>query len=123
MAITATELDLLACFGAEPAPSEADKPWCYVDSTYTTEADGLKVSFKVHPSYKDVELVAAHDDRPLYELKAVGVEDVRVLDFPGCDVFEIRLSKREWLRIRLRPGFGIVHSFERLPPWSGVAET
>jgi hypothetical protein len=110
--ITATELELLACLGAEPTLSERGKPWCYVDSTYRIEVDGLKLMFKVHPAYHDVELVATLDDRPLYELKAIGIEDLRVRDFPGCDVFEIRLSGKEWLRIQLRPRFGIVHGFE-----------
>lgn len=80
------------------------------------------MTFKIHPSYKDIEFSAIRDDRPLYELKAIGVEDVRMLDFPGCDVFEIWLSKKEWLRIQLRPRFGIVHGFEKLPPWTGVAD-
>lgn len=93
-----------------------------MDSTYRTEAAGFNVTFKVHPSYKDIEFVAVRDDRPLYELKAIGVEDVCVLDFPGCDVFEIWLSKKEWLRIQLRPRFGIGHGFEKLPPWTGVAD-
>ena len=72
--------------------------------------------------YVDVEFIAARKDWSIYELKAIGAEDVRVLDFPGCDVFEIWLSKKEWLRIQLRPRFCIKHGFERLPPWTGVAE-
>jgi hypothetical protein len=122
IAITATELELLECFGAEPSLSEADKPWCYCDATYQTVANGLGVTFKVHPSYADVEFIAVRDDHPIYELKAIGAADVRVLDFPGCDVFEIWLSKKEWLRIQLRPRFGIKHGFEHLPPWTGVAD-
>jgi hypothetical protein len=120
--ITATELELLACFGAEPTFSEADKPWCYVDSTYVTELDGFNVNFKVHPSLKDVEFIAAHNGWRIYELKAIGVEDVRVLDVSGCDVFEVWLSKSEYLRIQVRPRFGIVHGFERLPGLTGVAD-
>ena len=80
------------------------------------------MTFKVHPSYVDVEFIAIRDDRPIYELKAIGAADVRVLDFPGCDVFEIWLSKKQWLRIELRPRFGIKHGFENLPPWTGVAD-
>ena len=66
--------------------------------------------------------MAVREGCPLYELKAIGVEDVRVLDFPGCDVFEIWLSKTECLQIQLQPRFGIMHGFEKLPPWTGVAD-
>jgi hypothetical protein len=122
IAITATELELLACLGAEPTLAEPDKPWCYTDSMYEVTLDDLRVTLTIHPSYHDVEFVAARAGQPLYELKAIGVQDVRVLDFPGCDVFEIWLSKQEWLRVQLRPRFSIKHGFEKLPPWTGVAD-
>jgi hypothetical protein len=102
--------------------AEPDKPWWYTDSTYKTQADGLKVTFTVQPSHHDIEFIAIRDNRPLYELKAIGVEDVRVLDSPGCDVFEIWLSKKEWLRIQLRPRFGITHGFEKRPSWTGAPD-
>jgi hypothetical protein len=82
--------------------------------------DGFLVSFKIHPSYKDVELVIVQSGPPLYELRAIGVHDVRVRDFPGCDVFEIWLTKKEWLRVQLRPRFSIVHGFDSTPAWTGV---
>src|SRR6266566_6408929 len=119
-AITATELELLECFGAEPVLAEPEIPWCYTDATYTFEVDGLPVSFTVNPSYRDIRLVVSRKSRPFYELKAIGVDDVRILDFPGCDVFEIWLSAKEWLRIQIRPAFNMIHGFEKLPSWTGV---
>ena len=102
--------------------AEPNVSWYYTDSTYETITDGLNVTFTVHPSHRDIVLNVVRADRPFYELKAIGVEDVRVLDFPGCDVFEISLSKKEGLRIQLRPYFRITHGFEQLPPWTGVAD-
>jgi hypothetical protein len=122
IAITATELELLACFAVEPTLSEPDKPWWYVDATYRVELEELLVTFKVHPSYKDVELLVVRNDRPVYDLTAIGVEDVRVSNIPGCDTFEIWITTKQLLRIQLRPRLGIVHRFEDLPPWTGVAD-
>jgi hypothetical protein len=110
--ITATELDLLACFGVEPKLLDPDEPWCYNDAAYLVQVDGLSVSFAVRPAYRDVRLIVHRGAQRLYELNAVEVADVRVLDEPGRDLVEIQLSDRAWLRVQLRPAFEITQGFE-----------
>jgi hypothetical protein len=55
--ITATELQLLECFGVDPKLLDPNDPWSYNDAFYVVEIDGLSVSFAVQPSYRDVRLI------------------------------------------------------------------
>ncbi len=87
--VTATELEILSCFGVEPRMRDGDIPWSYNDSTYSVEVDGLSVSFAVAPGYQDVRLIVGRGGQRLFELNAVGVADVRVIDTPGVDAVEI----------------------------------
>jgi len=112
--ITAKEWELLACFGVEPKLLEPDVPWCYNDALYQVDLNGLSVSFAVQPSYRDVRLIVRHCGQRLYELNAVGVNDVRIMDEPGRDMVEVRLTEREWLRVQMRPTFEITQGFDRI---------
>jgi hypothetical protein len=112
--ITAQELELLGCFGVEPQLLDPDVPWCDNDAAYVIEVDGLSVSFAVQPSYRDVRLIVHRGEQRLYELNAVGVMDVRVLDEPERDIVEVRLSDRESLLVQLRPRFEITQRFEAI---------
>ena len=65
--ITATELQLLACFGVEPRLLDASEvPWCYNQATYEVEVDGLSVSFVLAPAYGDVTINVTHGERRLW---------------------------------------------------------
>jgi hypothetical protein len=110
--ITATELELLACFGAEPHLLDANVPWCYSTASYAVDVDGLSVSFTVLPSYRDVRLIVRRGKQQMLEFSAVGVVDVRVIDERGVDAVDVLLSPQSWLRLRLRPTFGITQRFE-----------
>lgn len=101
--ITATELELLDCFGAEPHLLDPDVPWCYNDAAYAVELDGLSVSFAVQPAYRDVRLMVRRGDQRLFELNAVGVADVRVINERGMDAVEVLLSAQARVRVQLRP--------------------
>jgi len=109
--VTATELDLLSCFGVEPQLLDAGVPWCYNDAAYLFEADGLSVSFAVAPGYRDVRLVVRRGEQRLFELTAVGAADVRVIDERGVDAVEVVLSAESWVRVRLRPSFEVTQGF------------
>jgi hypothetical protein len=109
--ITAKEWELLGCFGVDPEFLDPDVPWAYNDAAYLVKVDGLSVSFAIQPSYRDVRLIVRRGSQRLYELNALNVADVRVLDDPGRDIVEIRLSEREWLRLQLRPAFEITQEF------------
>jgi hypothetical protein len=110
--VRATELEMLACFGVEPRLLDTRDPWCYNEATYTVEVDGLSVSFTVAPSYQDVRLIVQRGDEDVFELNAVGVVDVRVIDQPGVDAVEVVFTHKSCLKLQLRPTFEITQSFE-----------
>ena len=110
--ITVTELQLLECFGVEPTLLDANCPWSYNDALYVVEVDGLSISFALQPSYRDVRIIVSRDGKRIFELNAVGVADVRVIEEKGVDAVEVQLTARSWLRVRLRPGFEITQGFE-----------
>lgn len=113
--ITAREWELLACIGVEPELLDPEVDWFYNDASYVVEVDGLSVSFAVQPSYRDVRLIVCQGGRRFYELNAVGVTDVRILEEAGRDIVEVRLTEREWLRVQLRPCFEITQGFDAIP--------
>jgi hypothetical protein len=110
--ITATELELLACFEVEPHLLDADEPWCYNDAAYSVEVDGLSISFAVQPVYRDVRVIVHRGGQRLFEMNAVGVADVRVLDEPGVDAVAVVLSAQSSLRLQLRPTFEVTQRFD-----------
>jgi hypothetical protein len=109
--ITATELQLLACFGVEPQLLEPTDPWCYNDAAYVVEVDGFVVSFAVAPAYPDVRIIVRRGGQRVFEFNSMGVGDVRVIDEPGVDAVEIVLAEQSWLRLQLRPAFEITQGF------------
>jgi hypothetical protein len=113
--VTATELELLACFGVEPLLLDANVPWCYNDAEYLVEVDGMTVSFTVAPGYSDVRIIVRRDDRRVFEFNSMGVRNVRVIDEPEVDAVEVALAEQSWLRLQLRPVFEITQGFAAEP--------
>lgn len=109
--ITATELQLLACFGTEPQLRDADVPWCYNDALYAVEVDGVSLSFAVAPAYRDVRIIAKRGEQRFFELNAMAVVDVLVIDEPTVDAVAILLVEGAWLRLQLWPVFEITQGF------------
>ncbi len=109
--ITATELQLLTCFGVEPRLLEPTDPWCYNDAAYVVEVDGYEVSFAVAPAYHDVRIVVRSASRRVFEFNSMGVRDVRVIDEPGVDAIEVVVAEQSWLCLQLRPAFVITQRF------------
>jgi hypothetical protein len=109
--MTATELQMLACFGVQPELLDPNAPWSYNDALYRAELDGFVVSFAVQPAYRDVRVTITRANQRLFEFNAVGVEDVHVIDEPGIDAVNVSLSPNAWYRIQLRPRLEIIQGF------------
>ena len=109
--MTATDYQLLACFGVEPERRDASELWCHDDALYQVQIDGFLVSFAVAPIYPDVRIVVQFGGRRIFEFASMAVEDVRVIDEPGIDAVEVHLTARSTLRLQLRPAFAITHQF------------
>jgi hypothetical protein len=111
---TATELQLLECFGVEPDLLDLiNVPWCYNEARYQIEIDGYSISFTIQPAERDVKLVVQRSNQLHYELNAVAVIDVMVLDDPGRDILEIQIADGESLQLQIRPSVQITHHLER----------
>jgi len=108
-AITASDLDLLSFFEVEPKPRDSDIPWPYNDFLYETTRGEFQISFAVAPAYRDVHFVLALNGRTLYELTAVGVDDVRYEKDGSGELLEVMVSSSESLTLRLRPEVSIDH--------------
>lgn len=111
--ITATELELLGCFGVEPRLFDASVPWCYNDSVYKFAIGDLAVSFAIQPACRDVRLIVYRGGTRLFEFNAVSVDDVRVIDKPGVDAVVVEMTEESWLRLQIRPVFEITQGFAR----------
>ena len=107
--ITASELDLLTFFEVEPKPRDADIPWPYNDFLYETARGDFQISFAVAPAYMDVRFILSLNGRKIYELSAVGVDDVRYEKDGSGELLEVMVSSRESLTIRLRPDVSVDH--------------
>src|SRR5215471_11705136 len=101
--ITASDLDVLSFFEVEPKPRDADVPWPYNDFLYETTRGEFQISFAVAPAYKDVHFILSRNGRRLYELTAVGIDDVRYEKDGSGELLEVLVGPRESLTIRLRP--------------------
>jgi hypothetical protein len=112
--VTASELQLLECFGVEPELLDLiDIPWSYNEARYRVEIDGYFISLTLQPAGRVVRLLVSRGYQLHYELNALGVNDVKVLDEPGRDILEVELSECESLRLQIRPSVQITHRLER----------
>jgi hypothetical protein len=109
--ITATELDLLACFGVEPELRDPNVPWQYNRATYLLDVDGWAVSFTIEPSCHELLLTLHHGGQRVLEFAANSFTDMRVVDVPGRDAIEVQLSERGWFMLQVRPTVEVVQAY------------
>ena len=75
--------------------------------------DGLSVSLAIQPSDSRMRLIVRRGEQTLFELNAVGVQDLRVVDQRGVDAVDIVLSEHSSLRLQLRPVLEVTQESER----------
>ncbi len=105
--ITAQEWQLLSFFEVAPELLDSDVPWIYNDALYCVTHDRLILSFAVQPSYRDVRLMLTTDGQTVYELSAMGVDDVCYRKEDGIETIEIRMDQRHSVFLSLKPHFQI----------------
>jgi len=110
--ITANDLDLLTFFEVEPKPRDADVPWPYNDFLYETTRDDHRITFAVAPAYKEVHCILTVGESIIYELTALGVQDIRYSKDSIGELLEVIVSARETIALRLRPTVRIEHRVE-----------
>ena len=109
--ITATELDLLTCFGVEPQLQDPGVPWQHNTATYAVEVDGWAVSFTIQPAYRELRLDLRRGGQRVLEMTANSFTDLRVVDEPGRDAVEVQLSERGWFLLQVRPTVEVVQGY------------
>ena len=113
-AISASELDLLTFFECEPELQDDDVPWVYNDALYQFSAGDYSISCAVAPSYKDVRLIFKNNEETLYELNAVGVDDVKYHNDGGRETLEIVIKGSNRLWLHLKPAISVAQVLKEL---------
>jgi hypothetical protein len=107
--ISVEELDLLGFFSVEPTRLDADVPWPYNNFSYAVQQGGLSLTVALAPAYKDVRIILTSGSDAIYELKALGVEDVKYHKDGIRETLEIVLTARDRLWLRVWPSISVSH--------------
>ena len=107
--ISAEEWEVLSFFEVQPKLADKDIAWPYNDFLYEIERGDLSLSCAIAPAYRDVRLILKRGGEKLYELNAMGVDDVKYENRLGTETLEIVLSPKERLRLKVRPQIAIDH--------------
>lgn len=101
-ALSVDEYDLVGFFGCLPKQQDSDVPWQYNDSTYEVADSVLHLSFAIAPAYRDVRLLITIGSTIVFELNAMGVEDVRVRSEKGRPSLEVMVTPTHspWLSLK-----------------------
>lgn len=110
--LSANELDLLTFFECKPELQDKDVVWIYNDALYTFTAGGLSISCAIAPSYKDVRLILKNEKGVLYELNAMGVDDIRYHNDGGRETLEIIIKGSDRLWLYLKPTISITQEIK-----------
>ena len=105
------ELDLLNFFETVPDRLQPDGPWFYDDSVYEASDAHVRISFAVAPAAKDIRVILrTSGDAVVYELNAVGVDDVKYHNDKGRESLEVIVSARESIWVRTKPAISVNHT-------------
>ena len=109
-ALSVDEYGLLSFFGTSPAQSDDDVPWVYNDSAYEVTNGESRLTFALAPADRDVRVLLRVRDTVVYELNAMGVEDVKLHNDKGRESLQLIVSDRQSVWIRITPAICINES-------------
>lgn len=109
--LTVQEWQLLSFFEVESSLLDPAVPWCYNDAAYEIERGDLMLTVAIAPAYHDVRIVLKQQDKRIYELNALDVEDVRHIQDGSAEFLEIVLSPKEAIVLRVKPTIEIEHRY------------
>lgn len=105
--LSATELDIAALLGTEPALLDSAVPWFYNKATYLVTRGAATLRIEIQPSSRDIAVELRIDGLTVYELDAHGVDDIRVHRDPRNRVVEIAFSAVNSVWIRVDPRIAV----------------
>ena len=82
---------------------DPDVPWPYTELLFKVKRADFEVSFAISPAYRDIHLVVERNGNTVYELNAIGIDDVRYRKDSGGETLELALTARDLLLLRLAP--------------------
>lgn len=109
------EWQLLSLFEVEPEYLYPEDPWPYTDAAYSISRDGFELSCAIHPAYSDIRIILKRDAQRIFELNAMGVQDIRYSNESGIESLHVQISASESLTLRVRPTICIEQSFDGRP--------
>jgi hypothetical protein len=112
--ISAEEWQLLSFFEVEPEMADPSVPWVYNDSVYVVTDGDITLSCAIHPAYRDVRLILKVQNKPVFELNAMGVSDVRYIKEKGKERLSILITERAEISLQVRPSIEISQRFEEV---------
>jgi hypothetical protein len=105
--ISIEEWKLISFFEVEPNYSEFDEKWPYGDALFEIKRDDLKLSFAIHPCYKDIRIILKKDEIKFYELNAMNIFDIKYKKENSKEFLEIFLNNILSLTIIVKPNIEI----------------
>jgi len=102
-ALSIDEYALLDFFGTLPVQRDEDVPWVYNDSAYEVTSGETQVSFALAPADRDVRVLLRVRGVLVYELDAMGVDDVKYHNDKGRESLQVIISQRQSIWLRVKP--------------------
>jgi hypothetical protein len=116
--ISAEEWELVSFFGDLPTYRPEDEPWPYTEIVFEIQRGDHALSCAIFPAYKDVRLILSSGEARLYELNAVGVNDIAYLKEGTIEQLEIQLDDHI-IVLQVDPTITIEHQAGQASPKSG----
>ncbi len=102
-------------FGVEPSKLDEDIASPYNDFLYVVSQGDLSLSCAIAPAYKDVRIVLERAGLRPFELNAVGVKDLIVINEKSHERMEIEISDKQKVTLTLHPHNQIAQHFTSEP--------
>ncbi len=100
--LSINEHDLVQFFSNLPTQLDEGVPWEYNDSVYEASDSRIHVSFAVSPAARDVRILLSVDGICIYELNAMGVDDISYRREKGRESVEVIVAHGHsvWLTVK-----------------------
>lgn len=98
---------MYAFFG-DPKSREYGDRWWDSDSLYEKkDANGVSITFAIHPIYKDVRVTLSSHDNTIYDWHAMAVLDVIYIEEVKRTILKILITENDWMVIQTDPTISI----------------
>ena len=111
--IHSEEWEFANFFEIEPTLLENDIPWVYNQANYRRQINDHDLSFSIAPANKEVSIVLKFKDKTIYEFKALGIRDVKIISEKNNEILIVYIGEQESIILRIKPNIAIVQEINR----------